>query len=144
MGGRRARSVEHRDRRDPGDVVRPGPSGCRFVALSSMAGSRGIYHLAAYNTAKHAVEGLVRGLAADLGGTGVTAVAVSPGSTETDLLTATAALYALADVSAFADNHLLGRLLRPDEIAAVIAFCCSPDGAVLNGSIVHAEGGFVG
>ena len=29
-----------------------------------------------------------------------------------------------------------------DEIAATVAFCCSREGAVLNGSVVHADGGF--
>ncbi len=43
--------------------------------------------------AKHAVVGIVRGLAADLVGTGVTACAVSPGSTDTAMLRATAEIY---------------------------------------------------
>ena len=77
----------------PAMLAGPDPSGCRFVALASAAGSRGLFHLAAYNAAKHAVVGLVRGLAADLAGTGVTACAVSPGSTDTAMLAATADLY---------------------------------------------------
>ena len=79
----------------PAMLAGPDPSGCRFVALASAAGSRGLFHLAAYNAAKHAVVGLVRGLAADLAGTGVTACAVSPGSTDTAMLAATADLYAV-------------------------------------------------
>src|SRR5689334_4044901 len=43
----------------------PDPSGGRFVAIASAAGSHGLFHLAAYNAAKHAVIGLVKGLAAD-------------------------------------------------------------------------------
>lgn len=119
------------------------PSGCRFVAVASAAGRHGLYNLAAYNAAKHAVIGIVRGLAADLVGTGVTAVAVSPGSTDTDMLNATAALY---DVSAeaLAQSQLLRRRLSADEVAATIAFCCSHDGAALNGSVVSATGGFHG
>jgi SDR family mycofactocin-dependent oxidoreductase len=120
----------------------PDPSGCRFVALASAAASYGLFHLAAYTAAKHAVVGLVKGLAADLVGTGVTAVAVSPGSTRTDMLTATADLYHLPDPDNFAASQLLRRLLEPDEVAATIAFCCSVEGAVLNGSVVHADGGF--
>ena len=120
----------------------PAPSGCRFVALASAAGAHGLFRLAAYSTAKHAVVGLVKGLAADLVGTGVTAVAVSPGSTRTDMLTATAALYGESDVEGFAASTLLRRLLEPDEIAATVAFCCSVAGGVLNGSVVQADGGF--
>ena len=61
----------------------PDPSRCRFVAVASAAASEGLFHLAAYTTVKHAVLGLVRGLAADLTGTGVIAVAVSPDATRT-------------------------------------------------------------
>ena len=122
----------------------PDPSGCRFVAVASAAGSHGLFRLAAYNTVKHAVVGLVKGLAADLVGTGVTAVVVSPGSTRTPMLEETAALYDLPDVDELASHQLLRRLLDPAEVAATIAFCCSVEGAVLNGGIVHADGGFPG
>lgn len=127
----------------PEMLTGPDPSGCRFVAVASAAGTRGLFHLAAYTTVKHAVVGLVRGLAADLVGTGVTATAVAPGGTRTDMLDATAALYGLkaADLAA---AHLLHDLLDPREVAATIAFCCSREGRVLNGSVVHADGGFVG
>ncbi|WP_405970748.1 mycofactocin-coupled SDR family oxidoreductase [Streptomyces sp. NBC_00988] len=122
----------------------PDPSGCRFVAVASAAGTRGLFHLAGYGAAKHAVIGLTRGLAADLTGTGVTAVAVSPGSTRTAMLDASAALYGLDDVGSFAGAQLNGRLIEPEEIAAVIAFCCSRQGGVANGSVMCAEGGFRG
>ena len=120
----------------------PAPSGGRFVAIASAAGSHGLFHLAAYNAAKHAVIGLVKGLAADLVGTGVTACAVSPGSTRTRMLDATAAIYDLAHVDEFASSQLLRRVLEPAEVAATIALCCSVEGAALNGSVVSADGGF--
>lgn len=120
----------------------PDPSRCRFVAVASAAGSYGLFNLAAYTAAKHAVVGLAKGLAADLVATGVTAVAVSPGSTRTDMLDATAGLYGVPDPQVFTSNQLLRRLLEPEEIAATIAFCCSVEGGVLNGSVVHADGGF--
>ncbi|MBM7516989.1 mycofactocin-coupled SDR family oxidoreductase [Nocardioides nitrophenolicus] len=126
----------------PAMLAGPDPAGCRFVAVASAAGHHGLHHLAAYNAAKHAVVGLVKGLAADLVGTGVTACAVSPGSTRTPMLSATAELYGLSDVEGFAENQLLRRLLDPDEIAATIAFCCGPEAAALNGSVVRADGGF--
>lgn len=120
----------------------PDPSGCRFVGIASVAGTRGLHHLAAYSAAKHAVVGLIRGLAADLDGTGVTAVAVSPGSTRTQMLTATAKIYGMSDPEEFASSQLVQRLLQPAEIAKTIAFCCSMNGAALNGSVVEAHGGF--
>ncbi|MEU6134806.1 mycofactocin-coupled SDR family oxidoreductase [Nocardioides sp. NPDC047086] len=127
----------------PAMLAGPDPSGCRFVALASAAGSRGLFHLAAYNAAKHAVVGLVKGLAADLAGTGVTACAVSPGSTDTAMLAATADLYSVtpADLAA---HQLLRRPLTPEEVAATVVHACSRAGAVLNGSDVAANGGFGG
>jgi SDR family mycofactocin-dependent oxidoreductase len=126
----------------PAMLAGPDPAAARFVAIASAAGTHGLHHLAAYNAAKHAVVGLVKGLAADLVGTGVTACAVSPGSTRTPMLDATAALYGLEDVEGFAANQLVRRVLDPDEVAATVAFCCSPEAAVLNGSVIHADGGF--
>jgi len=97
-----------------------------------------------FSIPKLRVEGIVRGLSADLIGTGVTAVAVSPGSTDTRMLQATADLYGLSSVQEFATSSLLQRIFDPGELAAVIAFCCSVDGASLNGSVVSASGGFSG
>jgi SDR family mycofactocin-dependent oxidoreductase len=128
----------------PAMLTGPDPSRCRFVAVASAAGTHGLFHLGAYNVVKHAVVGLVKGLAADLVATGVTAVAVSPGSTRTAMLNATAALYGVEDPEQLAGSQLIRRLIEPEEMAATIAFCCSVDGAVLNGSVVHADGGFAG
>ena len=102
----------------------------------------GCSSLAAYTVAKHAVVGLVKGLAADLVGTGVTAVAVSPGSTRTPMLEATARPLRLPDTEDFASHQLLRRLLEPEEIAATIAFCCSARGRRSTARVVHADGGF--
>ena len=113
------------------------------MAIASAAGERGLLHLTGYAASKHAVIGMVRGLAADLAGTGVTAVAVSPGSTRTSMLAATADLYNSTPAD-LASNQRIRRLIEPEEIAATIALCCSPDGAALNGSVIRADGGFGG
>lgn len=128
----------------PHMLAGPDPAGCRFVGVASAAGTHGLFRLAGYNTAKHAVIGMIRGLAADLVGTGVTAVAVSPGSTDTQMLQATADLYGLQSVDDFIASTPLRRILKPEELAETIAFCCSRTGAVLNGSVVSASGGFIG
>ena len=121
----------------------PAPAEARFVAIASAAGERGLFKLTGYTASKHAVIGIVRGLAADLVGTGVTAVAVAPGSTDTAMLAATADLYN-ATPNELADRQGIRRLLAPEEIAATIALCCSPAGAALNGSVIRADGGFGG
>lgn len=128
----------------PAMLANPEPQGCRFVAVASAAAGHGLFRLAGYNTAKHAVVGIVKGLAADLVGTGVTAAAVSPGSTRTEMLTHTASIYELDDPAEFADHQLTRRLLEPEEIAAAIAFCCSREGAAVNGSVIEAQDGFPG
>ncbi|MEU7364094.1 mycofactocin-coupled SDR family oxidoreductase [Streptomyces hygroscopicus] len=126
----------------PALLRRPRPRGGRFVALASAAAHRGLWGLGAYCAAKHAVVGLVRGLACDLRDTGVNAVAVSPGSTRTDMLRATADLYALPEVDKLAEQQLSGRPLEPEEVAAVVAWACSADSFAVTGSVLHADGGF--
>lgn len=128
----------------PAMLAGPNPHGCRFVAIASAAAGQGLFHLSAYTAVKHAVVGMVRGLAADLVATGVTAVAVSPGATDTTMLRQTAALYPDATTADLVAHQLLRRPLTPGEIAATVAFCCSPEGAVLNGGVVQADGGFHG
>lgn len=121
----------------------PNPRECRFVAIASAAGERGLFKLTGYVASKHAVIGIVRGLAADLVGTGLAAIAVAPGSTDTPMLAATADLYDSTPQD-LAAHQGIRRLLDPAEIAAIIALCCSPAGATLNGSVVRADGGFAG
>jgi len=127
----------------PTMLAGPDPSGCRFVAIASAAGERGLFNLTGYTASKHAVIGIVRGLAADLVGTGMAAVAIAPGSTDTAMLAATADLYD-STPTALAEHQGIRRLIEPAEIAEVIALCCSPAGAALNGSVVRADGGFSG
>ena len=127
----------------PAMLAGPDPRTCRFVAVASAAGTHGLFRMAAYNATKHAVVGMVKGLAADLVGTGVTACAVSPGSTDTDMLRATANLYDVT-VDELAQHQLIRRVLEPVEVAAAIAFCASPAGGVVNGTVLHADGGFGG
>jgi SDR family mycofactocin-dependent oxidoreductase len=125
----------------PALLRRPVPRGGRFLAVTSAAGTRGLPLLAAYCAAKAGVAGLVRALAVELGPSGVTANAVSPGSTATPILDESARLYGLADTSPFAMQQPLGRLLDPAEIAAVLAFLAGPGGSALTGAVVPVDGG---
>jgi NAD(P)-dependent dehydrogenase (short-subunit alcohol dehydrogenase family) len=125
----------------PALLRRPAPRSGRFLAVTSAAATRGLPLLAAYCAAKAGVAGLIRALAVELGASGVTANAVSPGSTATRILDESARLYQLTDVSGFAVQQPLGRLLDPAEIAAVLAFLAGPGGSALTGAVVPVDGG---
>ena len=79
----------------PALLKRPEPREGRFIAVASAAATRGLPNLAAYCAAKAGVVGFVRALAVELGRTGITANAVSPGSTRTPILDESARLYGL-------------------------------------------------
>ena len=113
-----------------------------FVAISSAAGEHGLWHLSAYCVAKHAVVGLVRGLAADLKGSSVVACAVAPGSTDTAMLAATAAIYDVPTAQLTGSQHG-ERALAPDEVASVVEFAAFA-GPVVHGSVLAADAGFSG
>jgi len=125
----------------PALLRRPEPRRGRFLAVASAAATRGLPMLAAYCAAKAGVTGFVRALAAELGGTGVTANAVSPGSTQTPILEESARLYGLPAAGAFAAQQPLGRLVSPAEVAAVIAFLAGDGASAMTGAIVPVDGG---
>ena len=95
----------------PALLRRPAPRSGRFLAVASAAATRGLPMLAAYCAAKAGVAGLIRALAAELGATGVTANAVSPGSTDTPILAESARLYGLPGAASFAAQQPVRRLL---------------------------------
>ncbi|MGI8756017.1 MAG: mycofactocin-coupled SDR family oxidoreductase [Acidimicrobiales bacterium] len=125
----------------PAMLGRPMPRRGRFVAISSMGGSVGLPLLAPYVAAKHAVNGLVRAMAAELGPHGITVNAVAPGSTISAMLTASAQVYGLSDVTPFIDQHLLERLLDPEEVAALVSWVCGPSSSGVTGAVLPVDAG---
>lgn len=125
----------------PAMLERPKPRRGRFVAVASAAGMRGNPTIADYTAAKHGVVGLVRSLALELGMRGVTANAVAPGSTVTNILEASGALYGLASIDEFAVHHTIGRNLQPEEIAAGISWLCAAESGGVTGIVLPIDGG---
>jgi SDR family mycofactocin-dependent oxidoreductase len=125
----------------PALLARPAPRQGRLVAVSSVAGLTGMPLLGAYSASKHGVIGLVRSLAAELGPTGVTANVVAPGSTATAMLSASAEIYGLAHPEEFSVHHPMGRLLDPEEVAAVVRWLVSPASSAMTGAVLPADAG---
>jgi NAD(P)-dependent dehydrogenase (short-subunit alcohol dehydrogenase family) len=122
----------------------------RIVAVASTAGLKGYPYVTAYCAAKHAVVGLVRALALETARTGVTVNAVCPGYTDTDLVrqsldriehkTGRPREEALA---AMIKDNPLGRLIRPEEVAAAVLALCASDAAAITGETLAVAGGEV-
>jgi SDR family mycofactocin-dependent oxidoreductase len=125
----------------PALLRRPPPREGRFVAVASAAATRGLPMLAAYGAAKAGVVGLVRALASELGGTGITANAVSPGATSTPILAESARLYGLDSAEAFAAQQPIGRLVRPEEVASAIVYLMSEAAGAVTGTNLAVDGG---
>lgn len=125
----------------PALLARPEPRSGRFLAVASSAATQGLPRLAAYCAAKAGVVGFIRGLAGDLRGTGVTANAVSPGSTDTAMLQESAQIYELSGVDVFARQQPVERLLTPDEVAAALVWLAREDNGGITGAVVPVDGG---
>lgn len=125
----------------PALLRHPEPRAGRFLAVASAAATRGLPLLTAYCAAKAGVTGLTRALASELAGTGITANAVSPGSTATPILDESARLYDLTGAHEFAAQQPHQRLLAASEVAAVLVFLAGAGSSGMTGSIVPVDGG---
>jgi 3-oxoacyl-[acyl-carrier protein] reductase len=112
----------------------------RIVNIVSQA-STGVppSRMGGYVIAKSALAAYTRCLAAELGSSGVTANAVAPGMTETDLVGDIPQRTKLA----LAAQAPLRRLGRPEDVAAVVSFLAGPGGAYMTGQTIHVSGGQV-
>jgi SDR family mycofactocin-dependent oxidoreductase len=125
----------------PALLRRPEPRAGRLIAVASVAATRGLPMLSAYCAAKAGVTGLVRALAAELRGSGITANAISPGSTATAILDESARLYGLETAEAFSAQQPLARLITPAEVAAAITWIADEQTQAVTGAVVPVDGG---
>lgn len=110
----------------------------RVVTIGSRAATTPLPTMVEYSAAKAAVVNLTGGLAQHLAGTGVTANVVSPGVIAT---VGFAAMLGDEDRAASYAPNPAGRLGTPEDVAAVVAFVCSPVADYVNGTELRVDGG---
>lgn len=120
----------------------------RVVVVASTAALSGAPYISAYAASKHAVVGLVRSVAAEVAGRGVTVNAVCPHFVRTDMTDATVARIQQAtgrdEDAARAElerSSRLGRLLEPEEVAGTVAMLIAQDDDTINGQALALDGG---
>ena len=120
----------------------------RVVTVASTAGRAGVRYAAAYSASKHAAVGLMRAVAAEVVGTGVTANAVCPAFVRTDMtrrsverIAAVTGRDEASAVAALADAAPLGRLLEPEEVAFAVAFLAAEEAGAISGQTLILDGG---
>lgn len=113
-------------------------AGC-IVNISSIWGVRGASCEATYSATKHALIGLTKSLAAELGPTGIRVNCVAPGVVKTDMLDALPP----EALPMLAEDTPLGRLGTPEDIAQAVCFLADERASFITGQVLTADGGFL-
>ncbi|WP_030018758.1 beta-ketoacyl-ACP reductase [Streptomyces monomycini] len=109
----------------------------RMVFVGSTVGLRGEAGQANYAAAKAGLVGLARSLARELGSRNITANVVAPGLTRTDM----AAALPQDRLDAMVEQIPLGRMARPEDIAAAVRWLAGDEASYITGAVVPVDGG---
>lgn len=112
----------------------------RIINISSVYGFLGGKGSSAYSSAKHAIIGLTKTIAAESGSGGITCNAICPGFTDTPMLSDMKVKYP-GTMKAVVAQIPVGRIGRPEEIANLVAFLVSDKASYINGSSITIDGG---
>ena len=121
----------------------------RVIVTSSVEGKLGKPGIAGYSTGKHAVNGLVKSAAREVGTLGITVNALLPGIIETDIVrdTGPASAQAMglesydAMIGLFCQESSIKRPNRSEEVAAVAVLLASDAGRNMTGCLFPIDGG---
>ena len=123
----------------PAMAANPGPARGSIVNTASVAGLTGAPMLGSYAATKHAVVGLTRTAAIEVGPVGIRVNAVCPGIIRTPMLGG----FEIDDrvLAAFGRVHSLGRIGEPEEVARLVLVLASDDASVVSGQALAVDGG---
>ncbi|GJH30054.1 SDR family oxidoreductase [Caballeronia novacaledonica] len=110
-----------------------------IVNCSSLGGLVGLPGRAAYHASKHGVIGLTKSAALDVAAHGIRVNAVCPGCIDTPM----GSEINPEAMKVFLKEQPIGRMGRPEEVAAAVLWLCSPGASLIVGVALPAEGGFV-
>lgn len=107
----------------------------RIINISSVSGIIGNAGQANYSASKAGVIGLTKSVARELASRGITCNAVAPGFIQTDMTEN------LGDNNPLLNSIPLGRMGKPEDIAAAVAFLASDSAAYITGEVLKVDGG---
>lgn len=111
----------------------------RIINISSMWGETGGSCEVDYSAAKAGVIGLTKALAKEVGPSGITVNAVSPGVIETDMNSS----FTEEDMASLADETPLCRIGKPEEVAGAAVFLAGDEASFITGQVISVNGGIV-